>query len=147
MGSKSSAQALQAEANRLYWRSDLSVNRIAEELNLSKSALYGLLQPLEADAGCPQCGTRMVFDNRTARDRGLARCPSCDAGAESAGAAPAAGSDNGSRVVDRDDEFLPAPGGTADEPALPSVGRTLAAGALLGAAVGLAVVLWTERRR
>ncbi len=63
--------------NRMYWDSDESVNRIAEQLDLSKGALYGLIQPAPADGTCPDCGSPLSFGNRTARDRGLAECTAC----------------------------------------------------------------------
>ncbi len=63
--------------NRMYWDSDESVNRIAEQLDLSKGALYGLIQPAPADGTCPDCGSPLSFGNRTARDRGLAECVAC----------------------------------------------------------------------
>jgi uncharacterized Zn finger protein (UPF0148 family) len=66
-------------ANRLYWESDRSVNKIADELGLSKGALYALVEPLVTDAGCPHCGVALVFSNRTARQRGLLDCPGCEA--------------------------------------------------------------------
>lgn len=65
------------EANRLYWHTDIGVNQIAEEMGLSKGALYGLVEPLDADLPCPRCGGGLVYPNRTARDRGFLSCPSC----------------------------------------------------------------------
>lgn len=63
--------------NRMYWDSDDSVNRIAERLDLSKGALYGLIEPAPTDGTCPDCGSSLSFGNRTARDRGLAECIAC----------------------------------------------------------------------
>ncbi len=73
---------LTAEANRLYWESELSVNNIADELGLSKGTLYGLVRPLPTGEPCPECGSELVFENRTARDRGLGTCPACGAEAD-----------------------------------------------------------------
>ena len=69
--------ALSAEANRLYWESDESVNQIGEDMDLSKGVLYGLIAPLAAGLPCPGCGEEMVFPNRTARDKGFLACPDC----------------------------------------------------------------------
>ncbi len=69
--------SLSAEANRLYWESDQSVNQIGEGLDLSKGVLYGLIAPLPTGLPCPQCGEEMVFPNRTAREKGFLACPDC----------------------------------------------------------------------
>lgn len=66
-----------AEANRLYWETDSSVNQIADDLGLSKSSLYGLIEQLETGQSCPDCRSDLVFPNRTARDRGMVSCPAC----------------------------------------------------------------------
>lgn len=65
------------EANRLYWHTEMGVNQIAEEMGLSKGALYGLVEPLDAGRGCPSCAGPLMYSNRTARDRGFLSCPSC----------------------------------------------------------------------
>lgn len=65
------------EANRLYWHSDLGVNQIAEEMGISKGALYTQVNPLAAEIQCPRCDTELVYPNRTARDRGFLSCPNC----------------------------------------------------------------------
>ena len=69
------------EVNKLYWGSDISVNQIAEKLDLSKGRLYGLLVPLPTGEQCPDCGEETGYANRTARDRNRAMCPSCAEGA------------------------------------------------------------------
>ena len=70
------AQA-EEKANELYWGSDMSVNQIAEELDLSKGTLYGMIRPRPAGLGCPACGEEVVFPNRTARDRSTVACEVC----------------------------------------------------------------------
>jgi hypothetical protein len=123
-------------ANELYWGSDRSVNQIAEDLDLSKGALYGLIRPLPAGLGCPLCGSEVVYSNRTAKDRGRLDCPTCDwdgvadeAAAESYEEESAALTGPIPRDSEANDRF-----------------RTIAGGALLGAAAGLALVLWARRR-
>jgi len=130
-------------ANELYWRSDRSVNRIAEELDLSKGALYGIIEGEPTGLGCPLCGEEVLYMNRTAKVRGQLDCPTCDWDGsvdETAGIdASSAGSDDVESGVG-----LP----VLTPPArimLPSA-RTIAGGALLGAAAGLALVLWARRR-
>jgi hypothetical protein len=66
-----------ARANQLYWESDKSVNQIADQLELSKGMLYGLIKPLPAGLPCPTCSSDMEYANRTARERGLITCSSC----------------------------------------------------------------------
>lgn len=69
---------LAEKANELYWRSGQSVNQIAEELDLSKSVLYGMVRPLPAERPCPVCQAELVFANRTAMEKNLTSCPACD---------------------------------------------------------------------
>ena len=67
----------QAEANRLYWQTDQSVAQIADQLAVSRRALYELITPQGAGAACAQCGAVVVFVNRSAKSANLARCPDC----------------------------------------------------------------------
>jgi hypothetical protein len=78
-------RSLVDRARELYWDSARSVNSIAEDLGLSKGALYELIQPLEAGTLCPECGSELVFATRTARDRSEATCPFCGSGDEEDG--------------------------------------------------------------
>ena len=71
------ADPLGQRANVSYWQSSRSVNQIAEEMDVSKSALYGLIDPLPTELLCPRCSTNLVYANRTARDRGLLCCSEC----------------------------------------------------------------------
>ena len=66
-----------ARANELYWESDKSVNQIADELELSKGMLYGMIRPLPAGLPCPRCSSDLEYANRTARERGLISCRTC----------------------------------------------------------------------
>lgn len=146
--------------NDLYWGSDLSVNQIAEHLDLSKGALYGMIDPAPAGEPCPDCGAPLVFENRTARDRGRATCLEC--GGESA---VEAGTDDGSASespararstraaaggapspVERTSFGFPVPPPDPAPGPDPLRGRIVLGGALLGAAAGLALVLWARRR-
>lgn len=73
------ADALHAgEANTLYWSNEASVGEIANRLGISRRSLYELLTPKPADVPCPECGTEMVFVNRSALSAGIARCPACE---------------------------------------------------------------------
>lgn len=76
--------------NELYWSGERTVDEIVEELGISRTALYTSIEPVPSGVTCADCHERMVFPNRTARDRGVAVCPRC--GRESApGAGSAAG--------------------------------------------------------
>ena len=66
-----------ARANELYWESDKSVNQIADEMELSKGMLYGMIRPLRTGLPCPRCSAELEYANRTARERGLISCRSC----------------------------------------------------------------------
>ena len=132
------------KANELYWSSEWSVNQIAEELDLSKGMLYGLIRPRPSGLACPDCSEEVVYPNRTAKERHLVACPSC--GWEGGEAdADANGGDGGVVLPSFPDE-------DEDDVAVRPIAlsspkqRAVLGGALLGAAAGLALVLWARRR-
>ena len=150
-------------ANELYWESDRSVNQIADDLELSKGALYGIIDPQPSGLGCPLCGDEVAYSNRTAKEREMLDCPTCDW---------EGGPDETTRYDDpayrssseRTSVDLPSTPDDEDEAAVAGTGggrspervpppptspplTTVAGGALLGAAVGLALVLWARRRK
>lgn len=147
-------------ANDLYWGSDRSVNQIADDLELSKSALYGIIEPETSGLGCPLCGDEVVYSNRTAKDKDMLDCPTCDwdgapdetvatpeptppanangASAAQAGTVPATSGDV-------EDDAHP-PERLPPTPYVRPSTTTVAGGALIGAAVGLALVMWARRR-
>jgi hypothetical protein len=77
-----------AEANRLYWETETSVADIAQQLELSRRALYDTVDPLPTTSSCTVCGSPLVFENRSARNAGRETCPVCDSD-DVAEAAPA----------------------------------------------------------
>ena len=125
-----------AEANRMYWETELPVGEIAARLDLSRRALYDAIRPVPAPGNCSVCGTALVYPNRSRRDQARTSCPNC--GAETAAAAP-----------ERDAEpwtWIPQ---SALSVALPAtdpaqniwiLGAAALAGALLAAAATLALV-------
>lgn len=171
-----------ARANELYWDTDMSVNRIADELDLSKGALYERIEPLSTGRSCPDCGEAAGIANRTDRDRRRASCEACgwkgsatettEPAAEPARSSPdddeggsgpsprrrsprpAQESENGATRdaaqggAGVEDEAVSAPvarTAATPPPPRPRVDmRTVAGGALIGAAVGLAFVLWSR---
>jgi len=130
-------------ANELYWSSESSVNQIAEELQLSKGVLYGLIRPRPAGLACPDCGEEVVFPNRTAKERHEVACPACGWEGDELDAV----SNGGDAGVS-----LPALADDDDDVTVPPIQlssarrRVVLGGALLGAAAGLALVLWARRR-
>lgn len=137
MDGQDSDRAVRARANELYWSSELSVNQIADELDVSKGTLYDLIRPRPAARGCPECGEELAFANRTARDRGLVACSSCGWEGSEEEAEPY-GADTGVELSDDDAVAVAAESSVRT--------RTLVGGALLGAAAGLALVFWSRRR-
>jgi len=148
-------------ANQLYWGSDRSVNQIAEELDLSKGALYEMIRPLPTGLGCPLCGSEAVHSNRTAKERTRVDCPHCgwdgteDEAVSFGGGRPAGPSKLPRPDTDADssDDLYPADAFDRPGPLPARVTareldgrRLIAGGALLGAAVGLALVIWARRR-
>lgn len=131
----------EVRANELYWNSDLSVNQIAEELELSKGMLYGLVRPRPAGLACPECSEELVYANRTAKDRGMLACPRCGWEGDEDDA-DSHGGDGGVVLPDVPDDVDTTLALHTD----PGPGRVMLAGALLGAAVGLALVFWNRRR-
>jgi hypothetical protein len=131
---------LARRATDLYWDSDASVNDIADQLDLSKGALYGMIEARPADVRCPECGTPMEFPNRTALEKGLVTCPGCDL-EEELELVQAAGLDMVDPVPPPPDSAGPAP---PDSPSVPV--RTLVASTLLGLAAGIAIGQWSGRR-
>jgi predicted RNA-binding Zn-ribbon protein involved in translation (DUF1610 family) len=130
----------EAKANELYWGSGMSVNQIAEELDLSKGTLYGLIRPRPTGLACPACDEELVYPNRTARERAMVACTICGwEGAEE----DVDTFDSAGAMVQSDAEAAEA---APSAPAPDDRRRTIIGGALLGAAAGLALVLWSRRR-
>lgn len=134
----------ETRANELYWRSDQSVNQIADALELSKGVLYGLIRPQPVGLPCPDCAEELVYPNRTAKERRTVACAQCGwEGGEGDAAVPGADQSVVLPAFDHDDE---------DDVTVPALclssrrQRTILGGALLGAAAGLALVIWARRR-
>lgn len=66
-----------AEANQLYWDSDTPIAEIAEQLDLSRRALYDAVRPVSAGVRCSRCGGELQFTNRSSRKSGYAACAEC----------------------------------------------------------------------
>lgn len=68
---------IRQELNRLYWESDASVSEIADQLDISRRALYDGIEPRPVGSACPECGAPLGFRNRTALESGEAECAEC----------------------------------------------------------------------
>lgn len=66
-----------AEANRLYWETEMPVGDIASRLDLSRRALYEAIRPVPAGGRCPSCGSPLEYPKRSSRAHGLATCSAC----------------------------------------------------------------------
>ncbi len=137
MDGQDADRAIRAKADELYWSSDLSVNQIAEELDVSKSVLYDMIRPRPTARACPDCGEELAYPNRTARDRGVVACASCGWEGEE-DEADAYGADAAIELPSDEEAAIAAESSAR--------ARTIVGGALLGAAAGLALVFWARRR-
>ncbi|MGD2215811.1 MAG: hypothetical protein PVJ64_03600 [Gemmatimonadales bacterium] len=133
------AGRLAAKANQLYWGTAKPAGRLAEELGISRSKFYGLIEPLNLDAQCPDCGEPLTFSSRSDREANRGRCPECGAVTQIPdGEAPAAPPP----AAERDACLTPTIG---ERLALPGV-RELWLTAIAGAALGLLITGWWRRR-
>jgi ribosomal protein S27E len=137
---KADASRLAAKANQLYWGTSKPAGHLAEELGVSRSKFYALIEPLRLDVKCPGCCEPLVFSSRSDREASRGRCPGCGAVTEiPADEAPAAPP--------------PAPE-PAEAPVASAIGsrltmpgnRELWFTAIVGVAIGLAFTGWWRRR-
>jgi hypothetical protein len=146
------------DANRLYWETNASVAEIADQLAISRRALYDAIEPRPAQAPCPECGVILVFRNRTAAERRRAECLECElemaleeltgGGAPGATAGPTTGGAPGATAgPTTGGAARPAPGTTSGPRPVPErtaavsgngalLGGSLLAGLALGATAG-----------
>ncbi|MBR9989024.1 MAG: hypothetical protein KFH98_04665 [Gemmatimonadetes bacterium] len=125
------SDTIAAEANRMYWETDTSVADIAQQLELSRRALYDSVDPLPTSASCDVCGSPLVFENRSARNAGIETCPACEAALEE---------------DDDASEMAVAEPVRVDEEEMERVVR-MGSAALAGAALGAVVTLFLVPRR
>jgi hypothetical protein len=130
------------EADRLYWDTDSSVAEIADRLQVSRRALYDLIQPRPASAVCPECGGDLVFRNRSAAARREAVCSRCEH--QVTLQAPDVERDDAGRADDASHApEAPAPWGHSRED---GHGALIGAGLLAGMALGAATAFLLRRR-
>jgi len=73
---------LAAKANQLYWQTSRPAGHLADELGISRSKFYALVEPLPIDVMCSACGAPLAFSSRSDREAGRGRCPECGTTAE-----------------------------------------------------------------
>lgn len=139
--SEANNDRLAVEANELYWHSTRPAGRLADELGISRSKFYALIEPLRLEIACEKCGAPLTFNSRTDREAGRGRCSGCGAVVD---VAPEALEAHGASAVE--------PGeGTEVTPLSPSAdegfgARELWLTAFAGVAAGMAVTAWWRRR-
>jgi hypothetical protein len=68
-----------AQANQLYWQTSRPAGRLADDLGISRSKFYALIEPLHLDVACTACGATLAFSNRSDREAGRGSCIQCGA--------------------------------------------------------------------
>jgi hypothetical protein len=136
-----------AEANRLYWETEASVASIADQLDVSRRALYDAVQPLSAGEVCTSCGAQLTFENRSARKLGVAVCPACGAEQQLAAleSAPEGAADSPALAVVRPDSRADRVVDFRD-PALRHRAVVLGGAAIAGVALGTVAAMLALRR-
>lgn len=72
-----SESCVDAELDRLYWNTDLTVGDIAELVGLPATGLNRHASPLPADVRCYLCRNELAFTSRSQRSEQRARCYAC----------------------------------------------------------------------
>lgn len=140
---KENSKRLAETANRLYWGTSRPASQLADELGISRSKFYALIEPLALERTCAVCGGTLAFGSRTDREARRGRCADCGSLAE---------------VAIAEAELAPTRAETAAAPAgeagpgeavrcrAAPASRDLWISAALGLAVGLLVTAWWRRR-
>ena len=71
------SKRLAETANRLYWGTSRPAGQLADELGISRSKFYALIEPMAVERNCESCGGELTFSSRTDREAGRGRCPDC----------------------------------------------------------------------
>lgn len=74
-----SSSRVAAQANQLYWQTSRPAGRLADDLDISRSKFYALIEPLRLGVACANCGSDLAFSNRSDREAGRGRCTACGA--------------------------------------------------------------------
>jgi hypothetical protein len=141
--SEENSSRLAAKANQLYWQTTRPAGHLADELGISRSKFYALIEPLKIQVECTACGAPLTFSSRSDRDAGRGRCQECGATAdipvEQIPAAPPLASESS---VAKETPTETGPRGWVQLPG----SRELWLTAIAGAAVGILVTALFRRR-
>jgi hypothetical protein len=80
--SEENSGRLAAKANQLYWQTSRPAGHLADELGISRSKFYALIEPLGIEVKCSACSTPLAFSSRSDREAGRGRCSQCGATTE-----------------------------------------------------------------
>lgn len=139
--SEGNSNRLATKANELYWETSRPAGRLADELGISRSKFYALIEPLELATECEECGAPLSFNSRTDREAGRGRCANCGAVADVEPEALEQPEVSSAALSEEDVDALPA--ARTDAP----IGtRALWLTAVAGAAAGMALTAWWRRR-
>ena len=128
---------LAAKANKLYWHTSRPAGRLADELGISRSKFYALIEPLRLDVTCEACGSSLAFSSRSDREVGRGHCPECGAVAEIPAEAVA--------YVPAEPAELPPPDARRRQWLILPGTRQLWLSAIAGVATGLLATGWWRR--
>ncbi len=131
---------LAAKANQLYWHTSRPAGHLAEELGVSRSKFYALIEPLRLEISCEACGAPLAFSSRSDREAGRGRCPDC--GAQKQVRASESGAPE---VTVKQPAPAASTAGDAGTVVMPE-GRVLWVSAIAGTALGLLFTAWWRRR-
>ncbi len=142
------SKRLAATANRLYWQTSKPAGQLAEDLGISRSKFYALIEPLTLEQTCTACDGALAYSSRSDRQSGRGRCSDCGTVAvvsvkEAPVRAPARQKQRPPRPPRplkeaSDERVLP--------PALPTDSRPLWITAAVGVTIGLLLATWLRRR-
>ncbi len=130
---------LAAKANQLYWQTSRPAGHLADELGISRSKFYALIEPLRLEVSCQSCGAALAFSSRSDREAGRGRCPEC-------GALTQVTSESGAPKPAATESAPPAATAGEDGADMMPQTRVLWATAIAGTALGIMFAAWWRRR-
>ncbi len=136
---EANSSRLAAKANKLYWGTSQPAGRLADELGVSRSKFYALIEPILLETACSSCGTALVYGSRTDREAGRGHCPECGAVTEL--------SEEEKAAAEIDEPIVRLPSAETVRDWASSAGtRELWIVALIGTAAGLLAAAYWRRR-
>ncbi len=145
------SKRLAATANRLYWQTSKPAGQLAEDLGISRSKFYALIEPLTLEQTCTACDGALAYSSRSDRQSGRGRCSDCGTVAvvsvkEAPVRAPARQKQRPPRPPRPPRPLKEASDERVLPPALPTDSRPLWITAAVGVTIGLLLATWLRRR-